>query len=313
MDIILHLGAHRCASTSFQTYMRQSGAALAGQGIGFWGPHRTRRGLFHDLADQPSNSRRGRRAAGRVALSCAATARRGAAVLLVSDENMIGTPRGNLRAGCLYPQIGERMARFHNAFGQGPRRAMLQIRSLDSYWASLLAYLLPRGAPCPGTATLAMLATAPRSWRQVITELACAMPGTDLVVTPFERFAARPDRLLHSATGLLYAPTPPADGPWCNRAPDVSALAEVMAARGEDPARLGTRSGRWMPFSPREALQLRNAYADDLNWLRAGADGLARYIEETDPDKTRITWPPGLLTRGRNADDIENPRVARSG
>ena len=73
MDIILHLGAHRAASTSFQTYLRGADAQLAGQGIGFWGPQRTRKGLFHDLPEQPSNSVRGRRAAGRVALGEDAT------------------------------------------------------------------------------------------------------------------------------------------------------------------------------------------------------------------------------------------------
>ena len=291
--------------------MRQSGAALSGQGIGFWGPQRTRKGLFHDLPEQPSNSVRGRRAAGRVALSCAAAARRGVAVLVVSDENMLGTPRRNLRARSLYPQVGERVARFHHAFGGRPRRALLQIRSLDSYWASLLAYLLPRGLPCPDADTLAALAAAPRSWRQVVTDLSCAMPGTELLVTPFERFAAHPDRLLQRATGMLFPPAAPADGPWCNRAPDVPALAEVMAARGEDPARLGARSGRWMPFSPLQALHLRAAYADDLYWLRAGADGLARYIEEPEPDKTRTTWPPDLLERGPTADDTDTRRVAQ--
>lgn len=47
MDIILHLGAHRTASTSFQRYMRSVSDALAAGGTGFWGPGRTRKGLFH--------------------------------------------------------------------------------------------------------------------------------------------------------------------------------------------------------------------------------------------------------------------------
>ena len=49
MRVILHTGAHRCATTSFQEYMRQNAQPLARQGIGFWGPHRTRGGLFHGI------------------------------------------------------------------------------------------------------------------------------------------------------------------------------------------------------------------------------------------------------------------------
>lgn len=44
MDVILHIGAQRTATTSFQAYMRANSADLSAQGIGYWGPHRTRRG-----------------------------------------------------------------------------------------------------------------------------------------------------------------------------------------------------------------------------------------------------------------------------
>ncbi|MFP4275005.1 MAG: hypothetical protein ACLFRU_08260, partial [Paracoccaceae bacterium] len=49
MDIILHLGAHRAASTSFQRYLRANMAALAAQRTGVWGPLRTRGGLLRGV------------------------------------------------------------------------------------------------------------------------------------------------------------------------------------------------------------------------------------------------------------------------
>ena len=72
MDIILHLGAHRTGAASFQCYLRSVDAELAGLGIGFWGPQRTRQGLFHGLYDAQPN-----RAPGRVRLAVEASRRRG--------------------------------------------------------------------------------------------------------------------------------------------------------------------------------------------------------------------------------------------
>lgn len=315
MDIILHLGAHRTASTSFQRYMRASETRLGGQGVGFWGPSRTRKGLFHNVAVAPLptlvGKRHGARAAGRVMLGCQAAARQGTQTLIVSDENMIGTPRGNLRAGMLYPEIGERMARFHMAFGQNVTRVVLSIRALDTYWASLLAYSLPRGIAVPDAGVLAHLAHSPRAWRDVVTDLACALPGTDIVVTPFERFAGDPDRLLVQMADKGDAPR--GGDYWFNRSPDLTALRAHLTERGDDPRCLPDGQGRWMPFDPAQAAQLRDRTADDLLWLRSGAEGLARYIEESHPDKARFNWPPGLLTRGRRHHDRQTNRVARSG
>ena len=53
MDVILHIGAHRTATTTFQHYMRGQSSELARAGIGFWGPWRTRGGLFSGVMPGP--------------------------------------------------------------------------------------------------------------------------------------------------------------------------------------------------------------------------------------------------------------------
>ena len=57
---------------------------------------------------------------------------------------------------------------------------------------------------------------------------------------------------------------------------------------------------------------LREAYADDLMWLAAGADGLARLVD--DPDNTRAGPNPPMteMTRGR-CDDHQEGRLAQAG
>ena len=44
-------------------------------------------------------------------------------------------------------------------------------------------------------------------------------------------------------------------------------------------ARMGNGGGRWHPFTNAQTALMRAAYAQDLAWLRGGADGLATYID----------------------------------
>ncbi|MHA6324162.1 hypothetical protein [Roseivivax sp. CAU 1753] len=306
MDIILHLGAHRSASTSFQRYMRAVADDLLAGGTGFWGPCRTRKGLFHRIDTREAQDRD----RGRVQLALRRAADRGLARLVISDENMIGTARRNIAKGELYPDIGERLARYRAAFGP-VARAHLQIRSLDLYWASALAYSLPRGMPLPRPDGLIHVAQTARGWRGVIEDVASALPDTRITVTPFERFATQPDRLLAAMADTPKAPRD-ADGLWINRSPDMATLRQVLEARGELALSLGQGEGRWMPFLPEHAAMLRETYQDDIYWLRAGAMGLARYEDAPDRAGSAQNRPPATQTRGQS-DDTDDQRLAGTG
>ena len=56
------------------------------------------------------------------------------------------------------------------------KRAHLQIRALDLYWASALAFCLPRGMPLPRTEGLQAMVQSARGWRGVIEDMAAASP-----------------------------------------------------------------------------------------------------------------------------------------
>ncbi|WP_254446456.1 hypothetical protein [Ruegeria sp. HKCCD8929] len=308
MDVILHIGAHRCATTSFQHYMRRNAEVLLRQGIGFWGPHRTRSGMFHGIAPgRISASKRRRRGAGRLAEALSSSTRRGVKRLVVSDENMLGTMRRNMAEAQLYPAAGERMAHFVQAFEGSVTDVILNIRALDHYWASSLGYGLKRGRGIPSPVALEWIASGERSWRDVITDIASAIPGTRLWVLPFEIFAGRPDAQLAAVTGG------PAPGEhcrqWCNATPR---LPELRAAMPPDlAAALPRGDARWNPFFPAQAAHMRAVYADDLMWLATGADGLARLVGDPDKKPAGQTLPRPELTRGRRND--QNRRLARAG
>lgn len=311
MEIILHLGAHRTASTGFQFYLRENAQRLAATGIGFWGPWRTRDGLLTGVVPVPGRRPPGvqlDRAQGRIGLNLAELARDGIRQLIVSDENMIGACRRNLKINRLYPDVGERMARFGAAFSGRVVRIVLSIRCHDSYWSSALAYSVGRGHHVPRHGELDRLATANRHWRDVIADIACALPAAEIVVVPYETFGSRPEVKLAMMTGLATPPRRHARE-WVNRAPSLGQLRKILSDRGDDPACLPAQEGRWMPFTREQADCLREAYADDLFWLRGGADGLAIFVEETGPVSAGKHPPAGQTKRGQ-PNGIEERRLA---
>lgn len=303
MNVILHVGAHRCATTSFQHYLRHNADRLKGQGIVSWGPRRTRGGLFSGLlpgaigAGGPKDSKR---AIGRIRLACARARLNGCQTLIVSDENMSGTIRGNIRMGELYSGVGERVARFAEAFAQDLTDVVINVRAQDRYWASALGFSVARGYPVPGAQTLERIARATRSWRDVVTDIACAAGPARVWVLPFEGFAGRPDAQLAVMTGV-QAPAHEARV-WRNRTP---ALGELR--RACSPAEIcrlpeAGAEGRWSPFAGGAGAGLREAYADDIFWLASGADGLARLVRGTEFAEAGSTRPAADMTEGSNDD-----------
>ena len=313
MDIILHVGCHRTGSTSFQHYVRGNRAHLMAQGTALWEPHKLRRGVFDGLFAKP-RMRNGRnlqrRAMGRVRLHAAQARRAGAQRLLVTEENMIGAPRACLRAATLYPAIGERMARLDAAFEGTIARVVMVIRSQELWWSSIAAYGVGRGHPMPDAARLAALADAPRTWRDVITDMACALPDTQIKVLPFEQFAGRSEKVLEEATDYP-APLTHAES-WLNRSPNLEMLRDKMAEigmpEGDLPDHLARGEGRWNPFTPAQSATLREAYADDMMWLTAGADGLATLTEDRSRTRAGPSLPAGALTKGQSNDQQTDPR-----
>lgn len=312
MEITLHLGAHRTASTCFQYYLRENETTLNAAGIGVWGPWRTRDGVLTGVVPVQSMGKspmeQQMRARGRIALSLHRMRDNGLHHLVVSDENMIGAPRRNLRTSKIYDSIGERMARFSDAFGGRLTRVVLSVRSQETYWSSVLAYAVGRGHGVPGCDDLDRLVTTNRHWREAIRDLSCALHGVEIIVLPYEEFGGLPEKKLSIMTGLANPPMKFARE-WINRSPCLAQLRQILKDRGDDPACLPDGDGRWHPFDHAQTRALREAYADDLFWLRAGAEGMATLIEGTGTLETGQTRHAAQMTRGQS-NGTENRRMA---
>lgn len=308
MDVILHVGAHRCATTTFQSYMRRNAAVLTARRIGFWGPLRTRGGLFDGAVARPGLPRGAApQAARRVRRHLVRSAAAGLAALVVSDENMLGFLRDNRDRAALYRAAGDRVAQFAALFDGRLARVALNVRSQDAYWASALGYVAARGHGLPPDTLAGRLAAGAEGWRNVVADIAAAVPGADIVVLPFERFAGRPELQLAALTGQTGPMTHARD--WLNATPRLDRLRAGLG-RGAA-ARLPAGNGRWSPFTPEQAAALRAAYAGDLAWLAAGADGLARLAGNSEPQYAGQS-PHMPLTRGRR-NDQQHRRLAGAG
>lgn len=290
MDVILHLGAHRCGTTTFQQLLQRNCAVLREAGLDSWTPDRTRAGLMAGLIQRPEDltpqiEARARRSSGIVRIEVERIAKSGRRKLLISEENLIGAVRNNLREALLYPKLNVRLSRLGPALSDHVTTIGLSIRSYDAFWSSSLAFGVAQGHGVPGPGKLDKLVAQPRRWRDVVGDITDAFPKAQIVVWPFERIGSQPEAQLAVLSGgiqLGHALTGSRD--WHNPSPRLEKLRRILLMRGEAEAaaRLPSGDGRWTPFSDDQRAVLRKNYSEDLAWFQSGANGLARFVERVD-------------------------------
>lgn len=296
MQVIFHLGAQRSATTTFQHYMRSHTQALGASGVGFWGPQRLREaGLFEGLYAGPSgrvSDEAIEAAKPRIAKALNVAAARGVRTLVISEENMLGSVKGNIRHRALYPDAETRLRGFVQAMGRPIDKVMLGLRPLDAYWSSALAYGVKRGAAVPEETALEAISGSARSWRDVVCDIAQVVPSAEIELHRYEDFADAPDARLELVLGRNAELPKSTKGLRMNEAPDLSELRAAMMKRGVSPTGLPDGEGRWQPFLPDQAEALAERHADDIFWCIAGAGGVARLIERKTLEEVGMSLPP---------------------
>ena len=290
MDVILHLGAHCTAATSLQDYLRRHSDILKTERTGYVGP----------AAGPDQTGAKGS------PLAALETATGDVDRIIASDTNMIGAVGDNIRQGTLYPDIKARLARVGAALDGRAITVLFSIRNLETYWCAALAQHVGRGRAVPDSAALDQIAKSRRGWRDVITDMAEALPQARICVLPFEQYAGRPEVFLAQGAGI----SAPFDHErkWLNRTPRLPELRRVLRHGGGLPFGMG----RWNPFALDGYAALRELHADDMMWLTAGADGAAILTEDCERDRVGHTPPPGKIEKGQS-DELEERQLARPG
>ncbi|EEX08067.1 conserved hypothetical protein [Ruegeria lacuscaerulensis ITI-1157] len=251
MEVILHCGAHRCATTSFQGYMTENAQSLEHLGLVYWGPERARSIGLNNLDKLTPEVCAG------LQRDLDACMHRGARAVLISQENFVGSMVRNFACASLYPNARERGYLLAKAFGGRVSKIALNIRSLDMYWASAAAYLFKRRNKSFEPERWSRIANGNRSWRDVIMDFSGAFPGTAFQVFPFEEFCGQQRAQLEILTGLAVPDT------------------------GKSYALNGTSRPAPHGLNAQQSMKLSIEYAYDLAWLAAGADGLAELVSHT--------------------------------
>lgn len=286
VDVILHLGAHRTGTTSLQRYLEGNRDNLNEIGTEFWGPNRTRSGLFSGMVKKPSNLThdailRGRRSSGLIRMELDRLHLSSVKSLIVSEENMIGTMGDNLGTAQLYPDAWARLQRFADAFEGRCKRVSLSIRSYDKYWASALAFMVERGHRMPTEQDLDHLVTQPRRWRTLISEVASVFPSAEVLVWPFEAMVGQVDQQLALLNGGAVPAQMRGRRDWHNASAGSAKLRQILVDRGNQgqASAMPDDYSRWQPFERHHIAAFQAQYDEDIAWLRGGADGIATYAE----------------------------------
>lgn len=288
VETIFHIGAHRCATTTFQRALDRARHPLIRAGLMPWTPSVMRDTVFDPLVRQPDaiDDAGDAVVARRIAQRRAGIGPRGITRLLISEENMIGTPRDNLGRAALYPGLVPRLARFVRAFDGRVDRIGLVIRDYAAFWTSSIAFAVMAGHPVPDAVRLARIADQRRCWVDVVHDVRQVCPDVPLWVWTFDAFASRPRRQLGLLTG------DPAIGAamgraldtatiWANRSRDADTLRTRLIRQGRlrEAAVIPAAPGPWQPFDAVQRARMAAVYADDLTLLRGLNDPLLTFVD----------------------------------
>jgi len=273
VDVILHIGAHRTASKTFQKALSRNQQHLMQNDTVFWGPEVTRNGMFSGFlmqnADNPVRKRRIARNMGAVALELTRLRANGTRRLIVSEENILGSMIGNVKARSLYPDALDRLTLFADAFGTVATGIVLSLRDYAGYWTSTLAYGYRLGWDMPPRAGILATALEGRGWRDVVGDIRTAFPTPAMTLWDYATIGGKPDQQLAS----VMQPTIPPYDLTHNQTPAAEAFRDLAVL----PPGYEMGADGFRVFDQTETTRLNARYAGDLAWFRDQAGALGLY------------------------------------
>ena len=285
--IVVHLGAHRTATTLFQKTLADNRQRLSERGICFLGPEQIRNGDFQGLMIHHSHvtlwrSRKAQTAAQKLRSTLDSERRAGRRVIL-SEENILGNIRSNVDTMSIYPNIQSSLERLQPAFEQVDV-FYISIRPLDVWWNSCLSFAIRHFRRPPSAMQLDCIAyNSAGGWRTVRQAVCDAFPKAKVKVVEFGALTAKPIVQLAEVSGWQDLSHLEQKHQILNRSKTIKNLKEILEGRGDSIgiARLAEKGeGRKLNmFSDTGLGMLFEAYERDLAWLRCKTDDRITFLE----------------------------------
>ena len=290
--VVLHIGAHKTASTHLQQAIRAQRRALLGEGVGFFGPphFRSARFPFREVMAWRGRLARLRRRHAPGLVGQHAQMQR----LVLSEENILGGAHDPdmFEQGRFYPRAQERLARFIAAVGGEEVTLFLAVRDPASFLLSAYSQKLLSGRPMPFDSFIGTLDPARLSWAELMARLLAVPEVTGCVLWRFEDYPAIAPRVLDAMLAPAGAAQVPLPAQPAHQGLSARAQQEVMdwlRAGGRGDAAQAARDARerfaksatepgFAPFGTATRAETAAAYARDLEviaamprvtWLRA--------------------------------------------
>jgi len=204
MQIILHIGAHKTASTHLQLVLARRRGALSRHGTALFLPGNLRKDglrLQNYLSLAPGEAGEAEHGAQiRAALRNDAC---GAGRLVLSEENVLGTLYGPalFREGGLYAKAAGRLSRLAALLPAGQVTVALSLRDPAGYLGSVYSQWLMSGRIMPFERFLGATDPASLRWSDLVARLAGALPEARFVLWRYEDYPGVAPEVLQEMLG----------------------------------------------------------------------------------------------------------------
>ena len=200
--VVLHLGAHKTASTHFSevVYNNLPLAKAAGMAVPRKGPLREH--VTHVLSKLNDN-----KPVPEAKTLAAKSLAEGAKGLLLMDENILGTPKNLFSSEGMYPRAARRTGRTARLFSGVQVDIMLALRNPATFVAASWSESLRSNTFRPFREYLEGTRAQDISWYPIVRDMQAAAPKARFAIWRFEDYRALQDRLF--AVALGYDPSKP--------------------------------------------------------------------------------------------------------
>ena len=207
IEVVLHLGVHKTATTYLQTRLARSVVPLLERKVLF-----VPRGDLRDTIYRVRNERsllnffpvtRDWRMAGIFRKNLEEAERAGCRRLIISEENILGGIHHMVQSGLPYPDLDKKLPPVFKGLDGHPVTVLLAVRSYDSWMSGMWSqFIRQNGYHKMDEQAKARLLAIPRGWVDVIDDVIRLLPrGSKLRVWCYEDFIKMHDEIISLFVG----------------------------------------------------------------------------------------------------------------